>query len=211
MTRRHPNGGSISTVDRTIAMLGACLVIPLVVMGCGGGAGHDWHDPAPLPRYHDVTIILNVSDLDGDALGEVTVWVNGSAQGGKTSWTHVRLDEEYPQEWRGFRANWIKPGFTVATYDYNDVATIDVMVTKRGYVPQTTIFDIDASLPAEVYARDTFVMEPSAFPTTAQEPEPKKKAQPGEVIGWTKQTTTSVVPPGQKVVAAPIALEVSAG
>ncbi len=186
MTVRHLFGGNVRLVG-TIAALGACLVIPMLIGGCGGG--DDWDDDYydPEPRYHDLTIILNVSDFAGDALGEVTVWVDQVAQSGKTSWQFVELDRNYPEEWRGFAANWIQTGFSVATYGPGDWVEIDVMVTKPGYYPQVTTFTVENYLPIDVYARDTFVMEPSVNPADASELRPKRKDKPGEVIGWEKK------------------------
>jgi len=184
MTYRLPFGGNTTAAVRTLLVLGACVSVLFALQGCGGGGDYD----EPEPRYHDMTIILNVSDFDGDALGEVTVWVNGVAQAEKTSWQFVTLGDGYPESWQGHRANWIKGGFTVATYGAYDVATVEVIVSKTGYYTQATEFDVSDDLPSEVYARDTFIMEPAPHVTTAEIDNPRKKAAPGEVIGASKSS-----------------------
>lgn len=187
MTRRHPFGGSTYKSARLTLVLGACVALAAALTGCGG-SGDDYYYPDPGPRYHEVNIVLNVSDLAGNAVGEVVVWVNGVAQTGMTSWNFAMLGNNYPPELRGFLANWIQPGFSVATYSPGDYDTIEVMVTKPGYYPQSTTFTITDNLPADVYARETFVMERSPYPNTA-EAKPRVKDKPGEVIGWDKKTS----------------------
>lgn len=189
MTHRLPLGGSAGLA------LGACLLVPLIIAGCGG---NDWRDddyyygpgPSPSPRYHHVTIVLNVSDPAGRALGQVNVWVDGVRQPERTSSQFVTLGAGYPESWRGFRANWIKGGFTVATYDYGDVARITVTVSRPGFYTQATEFHISDDLPTEVYARDTFIMEPAIYGASADEDgqEPRMKQTPGEVIGWSEKS-----------------------
>ncbi len=169
MTRRHPLSGT----HRLLAAV-AGLSVSMIVVGCGGGDDYDGNPP---PRYHDMTIVLNVSDYDGVALGEATVWVNGVSQTGKTSWTHVALGDGYPESWRGFTANWIQGGFTVATYGPGDEATVEVIVSKPGYYSQATEFTVSDELPAEVFARDTFIMEKSPYPTTSDIKDAKRHGQ----------------------------------
>lgn len=182
MTHRLPLGGG------ALLALGAWLVVPLLIAGCGGD---DWRDdyyygpgPSRFPRYHHVTIILNVSDPAGRALGQVNVWVDGVLQAERTSSQFVALGAGYPESWWGFHANWIKGGFTVATYDYGDVARINVTVSRPGFYSQATEFRISYAQPTEVYARDTFIMEPAVHGASVGEHEPRKKDTPGEVIGW---------------------------
>lgn len=200
MTSRHPIGGGIrSASDRTrgrgvLLMLGACIALPLLFAGCSGDwddHDHFYDDYEPEPIYHNVTFILNVSDLDGDALGLATVWIDGVARREKTSWEFVRLGNDYPESWRGFEANWILGGFTVATYGWDDVVDVEVMVTKAGFQSQATTFEITGSLPVDVYARETFALEPSIGPASADADKPIHKTKPGEVIGWTKPETTA--------------------
>ena len=199
MTYRLPLGGSV------IPALGACLLLPLLIAGCGGD---DWRDdyyygpgPSPFPRYHHVTIVLNVSDPAGRALGQVNVWVDGVLQPERTSSQFVSLGSGYPESWRGFHANWIKGGFTVATYDYGDVAHINVTVARPGFYSQATEFRISASQPAEVYARDTLIMEPAVHGASADEQEPRMKEAPGEVIGWSEKSGEAHGPSMFKVAA----------
>lgn len=198
MAYRHPFGGSI------LLMLGACVVVPMLIVGC---SSDDWDDDDdyycdPSPRYHHMTVILKVADLAGDALGQVTVWVDGVPQVERTSWEFVSLGAGYPESWWGFKANWIKSGFTVATYAESDVAKVIVQVSKPGYYTEATTFNVEDSLPTEVYARDTFIMEPAPCPTTAEAQEPRMKEEPGEVIGWDKDTTTSRLPSMYKLASA---------
>lgn len=189
MTRRLPFGGNGPVTLLTLGLLGACLGTAWLLAGCSGDENDDDYYGSPYPRYHFVTIILNVSDLAGGALGQATVWVNGVAQDERTSWEFVTLGSDFPPSWRGFRANWIKGGFTVATYGYDDVARIKVMVSKPGYYTQETVFEVDDRQPAEVYARDTFIMQPAPYPTTAGVDKPRVKPTPGEVLGWEKKPT----------------------
>jgi hypothetical protein len=151
-----------------------------ILGGCGGGG--DYSGP-PEPGYRNFTLVLNVSDADGYALGDATVWVDGTAQDGRTSWDFVTLGTGYPESWRGFRANWIQGGYRVVLDEYTGRADITVMVSKTGYTTQATTFHFDESLPKDVYGRDTFIMERSTSTSSAEPGTPVMKPQPGEVIG----------------------------
>ena len=191
MTHRPRNGGNISSLHVALLVLGACVFVPLLFSGCSSDDEITYIDCEP--RYHSMTIILHVEDLVGDALGEVTVWVDGVAQNARTSWQFISLGNQYPPEWRGFLANWIFSGFTVATYRADDLEKVTVVVTKPGYQSQGTVFYVADDLPSQVYARETFTMLPTAFPAGAEGPDEMKpimKDKPGEVIGWDKPATT---------------------
>jgi len=78
--------------------------------------------------------------------------------------------------------------FTVVTYGWDDLVEVDVMVTKAGYRSQATTFEITGDLPVDVYGRETFAMERYVGPLSAENDKPVRKAKPGEVIGWSKET-----------------------
>ena len=81
----------------------------------------------------------------------------------------------------------------MATYRADDVETVTVMVSKPGYHPQATVFNVADDLPADVYARESFVLLPTPYPAGAEnatELKPTMKDKPGEVIGWDKPATT---------------------
>lgn len=172
---------------RGLALLALALG-SILMGGCGGGDDHYYGPPdGSFPHYRQFTIVLNVSDADGHALGGATVWVDGVAQSERTSWDFVALGRGYPDSWRGFLANWIKGGYTVTLYDYYDKVDVTVMVSKSGYQTQATTFHIDDSLPRDVFGRDTFIMERSAGPASAEPGTPVMKPQPGEVVGVDKK------------------------
>ena len=199
MTSRHPSGGSSAT--RFGAVLGACAIVAVGVSGCGGGWEHN--NPADhFPHYKTFSIVLNVSDAGGNALGDAVVWVDGVAQPERTASSFTVLADGFPDGWRGFAANWIKGGFSVTLYNSSDVVDVVVTISKPGYYSQTTTFHIDDSLPAEVWGRDTFIMERSPNPAAAEMQRPRPKAKPGEVVGWSKPAKTSEVAGKFKVAAA---------
>ncbi len=211
MANRHPIGGGIGGSSRpalgrgTALMLGACIALPLILAGCDSNhRPRHFDDYTPSPVYHYVTFVLNVSDLDGYALGEATVWVDGVAQREKTAWDFVALDDGFPETWRGFLANWIVGEFTVVTYGWDDLVEVEVMVTKAGYRSQATTFEITGDLPVDVYARETFAMEQYVGPLSAEDDKPVHKAKPGEVIGWSKETKSdsALLPTLHKLAAA---------
>lgn len=164
----------------TLALIGFALS-PILLAGCGGS--DNYYYPPSGPQYRDLTVVLNVSDADGNALGGATVWVDGVAQDLKTSWDFVVLGTGYPESWRGFRANWIMGGYRVRLDEYTGRADVSVMVSKTGYVTQSTTFRLDEWLPREVFARDTFIMERSTSSASAEPGAAVNKPQPGEVIG----------------------------
>jgi hypothetical protein len=177
---------TVRRVSGGLALLGLTLG-SILLGGCGGSDDYYYGPPdGGFPHYRQFTIVLNVSDADGHALGGATVWVDGVAQAEKTSWDFVALGRGYPDSWRGFLANWIKGGYTVTLYDYYDKVDVTVMVSKTGYQTQSTTFHIDDSLPRDVFGRDTFIMERSAGPASAEPGTPVVKPQPGEVVGMEK-------------------------
>jgi len=95
-------GGRCLWIAAAVGIVGGTLLL----VGCGGG--EDTCCPPYVPQYRDLTLVLNVSDAAGNALGEATVWVDGVAQDMKTAWEFVTLGPGYPESWSGFRANWIK-------------------------------------------------------------------------------------------------------
>jgi len=181
------------TPGRLLLGLGVCVVIAVILGGCGGDDDGYYPPYDQFPHYKRVTIYLNVSDESARALGGVTVWVDGIAQAELTSWDYVTLGQGYPSDWQGFQTNWVKAGFTVALYDYNDRVDMEVVVSKAGYYSQSTTFRIDDSLSNDVRARETFVMEPNLGPASAGADKPRPKAQPGEVISFGKGASSAQV------------------
>ncbi|MCE5219598.1 hypothetical protein LLH03_21460 [bacterium] len=181
------------TPGRLLLGLGVCVVIAVILAGCGGDDEYYYPPYDEFPHYKRLTILLNVSDASARALGGVTVWVDGIAQAELTSWDYVTLGNGYPIDWQGFQTNWVKAGFTVALYDYNDRVKVEVVVSKAGYYSQSTSFWIDDSLTNDVRARETFVMEPNLGPASAGVKKPRPKAQPGEVISFGKGASSAHV------------------
>ena len=153
--------------------------LPLIG-GCGGSDSFDGD-----AFDHDLTIILNVADMDGYALGDVTVWVDGVQQYLRTAWDFVELGEGYPDSWIGRPANWIKGGFTVTTYGIGDEVEVIVKVSKTGFYTEETSFIITDDMDSEVFAYETFIMEERLGVTAASEEIIRHKAKPGEVLPGT--------------------------
>lgn len=176
---------------RGIALMAAG-VLTLALMGCGS----DFWDSE---QEHDVTIVLNVSDTDGDPVGGATVWVDGVAQDLRTAWDMVYLGDGFPESWAGFPANWIRSGFLAYTYSDDDIDTITVRVSKTGFYTQETEFDITGDLPDEVFAKDTFILEPWLAGASAQEQERiVRKTAPGTVTGDAPKGTAPFSQYGEK-------------
>jgi hypothetical protein len=165
---------SLVAPARWLALAAAGLVA-LGLIGCSGSNDE---------QNHDVTIVLNVSDTDGNPVGGATVWVDGVAQDLRTAWEMVYLGDGFPESWAGFPANWVRSGFETYTYGDWDSDTIVVRVSKTGYYTQETEFDITGDLPYEVFARDTFIMEPVLRSASAEDAQKVvKHEKPGTVSG----------------------------
>jgi len=159
--------------------VGCCTVIvALLLAGCGSeywyddGNYYDNYDGGGSPQK-TVRIYLNVADQDGDALGNATIWVDGTQQEDKTRNEYRALGNNFPAGWRGWLYNWDGGPFWYDTRDYSGAVTIEIMVSKSGFRSQRTVLRFTRSDPDEVYVRQTFVMErASATAEVADAPQP---------------------------------------
>ena len=167
---------------RTAFVISAAILVGAAVLtaGCSGDwwVDDDWYDDYDdLAEWKSIYIYLNVGDQDGHALPGVTVWVDGEAQPDKTEDSYDRLGNAFPPDWRGWKYNWSSGRIRIFTRDGDD-RWIEILVSKTGYESQRTRFRLSYWDPKEIYVRQTFVMEPSAFPAA----EPVDAPEQPEVI-----------------------------
>lgn len=130
-------------------------VAPLLV-GCGA---MDSGFPPAYPRVHYLTLYLNVSDQDGYALPDATIWIDGAAQPVKSAASFMTLTGP-PAEWSGFQYNWRIDNYEVRIDDMYAREDVVVLVSKGGYQNQQTYFSIYEYDDEYIWGRATFVMEP---------------------------------------------------
>lgn len=153
-----------------IALLSA-LVLVVLLSGCGG----DWYeDPDDYVDYDNQTyqktlfVYLNVADQDGAPLSDVTVWIDGAQQERRTAAEYDRLGSQFPPDWRGWEYNWNGGPFWYDLRDSGGEARVEIMVSRSGLQTQRTTLRFDRWDPREIYARQTFVMEPVTGVTAAE-------------------------------------------
>ncbi|MGC9318373.1 MAG: hypothetical protein ACP5KN_10135 [Armatimonadota bacterium] len=168
---------------RTAAMALGLVAVLVALAGCSG----DWDDDYDYDGgYHyDKTLFvyLNVADQDGNAMAGVTVWIDGKQQNEKTDDEYRELGNQFPPEWRGWQYNWSGGPYWIDVRDCTrHSCTMEIMVSRSGYVTQRSSITLGYNDPDEVYMRQTFVMEPRPESTTAQIVD---APQPPELISLT--------------------------
>ncbi|MEA3400792.1 MAG: hypothetical protein U9R79_06035 [Armatimonadota bacterium] len=164
----------------TTGPVALCLAGVLLVLGGCGGDWDDDYDYDGRCRYDKTLFVyLNVADQDGNAMPGVTVWVDGTQQGEKTSDEYRELGSQFPPEWRGWQYNWSGGPYWIDIRDCTRRScTIEILVSRTGYVTQRGTITLDCYDPDEVYMRQTFVMEPRSDSNTAaimDAPQPAEK------------------------------------
>lgn len=156
--------------------------LALLVATLGVGCGSDWDDDHHRYPGRDKTIniYLNISNADGEALQNATVWVDGTKQDEKTSDEFSRLGQQFPPDWRGWQYNWSGGPYFFDVYQCSGrTCRIEILVSKSGWQSQKTHITFGQWDPDEIYFRQTFVMErstnTSAAPVDAPQP-PEKTA-----------------------------------
>ena len=186
-SRSTPNGAkevsglrnrTPSTTTAVCLLSLAGLLVAVLLAGCGSDYWEDEDDDYyPNSRDKTVHIYLNISDQDGQALPDVTVWVDGTKQTEKSSDEYSRLGNQFPADWRGWEYNWRGgPYFFDVWRCSRRVCSIEVMVSRSGYQSQKTHITFDQYDPNEIYFRQTFVMEESSNSSAA----PAEAPQPAE-------------------------------
>jgi len=153
-------------------------VVALLVAGCSSDWDDDDYDHHRNSWDKTVFVYLNVSDPDGEALPNVTVWVDGTRQEEKSSDEFSELGNQFPSDWRGWEYNWEDgPFFFDVRRCSRWVCDVEVMVSRSGYQSQKTTITFNEWDPDEIYFRQTFVMEPSSDSNAApvEAPQPAEK------------------------------------
>jgi len=160
------------------ALAAVLSVAALLAAGCSSDWNNDDDGYYRGSRDKTVFIYLNISDADGEALPNVTVWVDGTRQGEKSSDEFSELGNQFPRDWRGWEYNWDGgPFFFNVRQCSGSVCDIEVMVSRSGYQSQKTTITFNEWDPDEIYFRQTFVMEPSSDSNAApvEAPQPAEK------------------------------------
>jgi len=148
-----------------ISALLSALGLVTLLSGCGGTWYEDDYDD--YIDYDNQTyqktlfIYLNVADQDGDPLPDVTVWIDGVEQDARTADEYEQLGNQFPPDWRGWEHNWNGGPFWFDLRDSGGEARVEIMVSRSGLRTQRTTLRFDRWDPREIYARQTFVMEPA--------------------------------------------------
>lgn len=158
---------------KSLWLMPLVVIVSLSLLGCSSEWGEQddyWSYPGPsYPEYHYLTILLNVSDRDGEPLGGCTVWVDGEAQGNKTNHYFTALGSG-PAPWRGWPYNWRLNDYPVRIRWEGDQQTVDVWVTKSDWENAKTSFTIYDWDDHYLWGRATFVMEPDVGLYAQQDP-----------------------------------------
>jgi hypothetical protein len=136
------------------------LMALLLMSGC---ASDDWYyDDCcyGYPRVHYFTLVLNVSDQNGEPLGGCTIWLDGEAQSNKTLRTFRTLSD-CGCGWEGFRYNWRVNDYRVEIPTWADRTDLTVWVSKPGWENARTRFIVYEWEDRDLLGRATFVMQPA--------------------------------------------------
>ncbi|MBU0611235.1 MAG: hypothetical protein KKI08_25375 [Armatimonadetes bacterium] len=146
------------------------LAVGLLLGGCGGiiddDNGLDLGDPR-YPQYKDLTIILQVRDLDGWPVGGATVTVDGTDDLVTTDDQFHPLGDGYPLEWLGWLANWVSDFYQVVMNYAGDVDEFTIEVTKDGWTTDRSVVQIFDYEPEHIFIRDRMVIAPVGLATTS--------------------------------------------
>lgn len=160
----------------TIVLGVTALITTLSLVVLLSGCSSDWYedDYDDYIDYDNQTfqktlfVYLNVADQDGHPVPDVTVWIDGAQQETRTAAEYDRLGSQFPPDWRGWEYNWSGGPFWYDLRDSGGEARIEIMVSRSGLRTQRTTLRFDRWDPREIYARQTFVMEPATGITAAE-------------------------------------------
>ncbi len=150
-------------MNRLYVFLAAVVLLLLPALILSGCASDDWYyddccDGSPSVHY--VTLLLNVSDQNGDPLPGCTVWLDGEAQPDKTL-RSFRTLSDCDCDWDGYRYNWRVNDYRVEIPSWTDQERVAVWVTKPGWENECTRFTFYTWDDRYILARATFVMQPA--------------------------------------------------
>lgn len=147
----------MSRYGTCLLLMGLILPFAVLLGGCGGDLFDGGYDP-DYPRYKELTLILRVQNGQGEPLGGANVYVDGMEDENRTDFLFYALGAGYPEQWRGWLANWTSDAYE-AVMDYpGDRDQFQIRVEKDGYTHDTTLVKISDDEPRHIFIRDIMTL-----------------------------------------------------
>lgn len=146
-----------------VLCLAVAATVGLFLAGCGGGGKcTDGNVDDSYPKSKYVDLYLQISAPNGDPLGGASVEINGSTVNGPTSDSWSEIGTDAPEEWLGWKYNWVIKDYEVVINQKGEVRDLIVRVSKPGFGPRQATVPIRSTDPAKVYVRLWFTLQPQA-------------------------------------------------
>lgn len=144
-------------MSRAVLLLVVAMCALPLLTGCGGGFAPG--DP-DYPEETRLTLALRAQDPDGNPIANARVYVDGDRDDWLTEEAFEPLDTEFPQQWRGWLANWVDNTRAIFDPTPGEPIHFDIAVRKTGWGEGVTVVHIASASARHYYARDTITLYP---------------------------------------------------